>query len=76
MRLFIALLLFSAATGCTVYKYSKEADGKCEVTVYSWRDVKEGSLAISGNCDTSGSAESMQTNEAAMSLLELIKKIP
>jgi hypothetical protein len=65
----------SAASGGANYSYTRTADGGCQVTVNSARDITGATLSIGDTCNLSVTAESAGGADAIRVIGELVDKI-
>ena len=73
----VCLLLISG--GCVRYDYRRiDSDGaRCDLTIWSMREITAGSIRLSKSCALTGGADEMKYSEQMMlNIGEMIKKIP
>lgn len=65
----------TATTGGANYTYTSTADGACQITINSARDVTGGELLIDSDCSVSVAAQNAGSQDALRVIGDLVGKI-
>lgn len=65
----------TATTGGANYTYTRTADGGCQITINSARDVTGGELLIDSDCSVSVTAQNAGSQDALRVIGDLVGKI-
>lgn len=65
----------TATTGGANYTYTRTADGGCQITINSARDVTGGELLIDSDCSVAVSAQNAGSQDALRVIGDLVGKI-